>query len=413
MITGFNRRSSKINNIVRGNVHPKKLSLSIPYKQRIENIEVVFEALVHQTMHKEDFEVIIGAMDYCERFVSLCKSYIEKLNIITVLSPDEFSIPHARNLAMRQATGQVVVQMDADTLLLPDALKSLYERYYAFDQRICIIGQVVGYGNNEDGAVESVEVQPYENYKNAMVELENSTGNSKDPRFQVNHALPWAFGWTGFISIPLDIVRKNNLYFDETFKGWGVDDLEWSYRVCKSGIPIILSENIRAIHLPHVRDPEANNKTEAVNYRRFLTKWPNPDVELAYSFGDVNANSLYLDFMADRQRVLNRLQGVLGVAFGDIDSKKSIIVGVQLDEKNKIIQPEFIKKFDESVSISTYPLIGMGLPFADKEFEECIVLEPIDQFSEKYASAVYKEVNRVSKMLVMHNNSQSPINKVG
>lgn len=385
----------------RGKVNPKKLSVSIPYRKRLENIEVVFEALAHQTMKKDDFEVIVGAMDYCENFISLCKRYINNLNIITVLSPDEFFIPWARNLAMRQATGQVIVQMDADTLLLPNALQNLYDSHFAFNQKICVVGQVVGYGNNNDGSIESVENLPYESYKEAMNELENSTGNPKDPRFQANHAIPWAFGWTGFIAIPLEIIRENDLYFDETFAGWGVDDLEWSYRVCKAGIPIILCEKARAIHLPHVRNSEENSKTETLNYRRFLTKWPSSDVELAHCFGDVQANALYLDFMADQKRVLSSLNGSLGVARGSIGNKATLLVGIELNEMNQIIDLKVSKEFDSHTPVITYPLIGMGLPFNDKEIEECRILPPISQFSERYTSAVYKEVGRVSKKVIL------------
>ena len=87
--------------LIRGKVRRTKLSLSIPYKQRLNNIALVFESLANQTMKRDDFEVIVGAMEYCEKFVSLCKKYTDRINIVSVLSPDEFSIPHARNLAMR------------------------------------------------------------------------------------------------------------------------------------------------------------------------------------------------------------------------------------------------------------------------------------------------------------------------
>ena len=39
-----------------------KISVCIPYKQRLENLKIVFEALVNQTMPSSEFEVIIGAM---------------------------------------------------------------------------------------------------------------------------------------------------------------------------------------------------------------------------------------------------------------------------------------------------------------------------------------------------------------
>lgn len=385
---------------VRGKVSQRKLSISIPYKQRIENLEVVFEALAHQTMSKDDFEIIIGAMDYCEDFISLCKRYIDKLHIIAVMSPDEFAIPWARNLAMRQASGEVIVQMDADTLLPPNALQNLYDSHFAFGQNVCIVGQVIGYGNNQDGSVDSVEVHPYSHFKKAIAELEASTGNPKDTRFQVHHAIPWAFGWTGLIALPLSLIRKHELYFDETFQGWGIDDLEWSYRICNSGTPMILLETVRAIHLPHPRDPEANRNTETVNNRRFLRKWPTPDVELQVAFGDVVANSIYLEFMTERSAVLDKLKGSLGIARGFIDGKDTVLVGIELDENLNILDPNIRKEFDTHDEIDIQPLIGMALPYSDKSCEVSVLYEPTNLFTDRYTSAIKSEADRVSNRVI-------------
>ena len=72
-----------------------------------------------------------------------------------------------------------------------------------------------------------------------------------DPRFRVEHNIPWAFAWTGLIALPAAAVAADQLYFDESFRGWGNDDLEWGYRVCASGIPIVLRPDVYGLHLPH------------------------------------------------------------------------------------------------------------------------------------------------------------------
>ena len=125
-----------------------KLSVCIPYKARLDNLKIALEALARQTMSAADFEVIIGAMEYSTELIAACAAFCDRLNLVTVCSSREFHIPRARNLAMRSATGEVVVQMDADTMLAPDALQRLYELCFAFGQRVCAVGQVVGYDNN-------------------------------------------------------------------------------------------------------------------------------------------------------------------------------------------------------------------------------------------------------------------------
>ena len=148
-----------------------KLSVCIPYKARLDNLKIALEALAQQTMNAGDFQVIIGAMEYSAELTTAVSAFCDQINVITVCSSHEFHIPRARNLAMRNAMGDVVVQIDADTMLHPDALRRLYDQCFAFGQRVCAVGQVVGYGNNEDGDVESVQLRPYGEHLAALREM--------------------------------------------------------------------------------------------------------------------------------------------------------------------------------------------------------------------------------------------------
>lgn len=376
-----------------------KISVCIPYKQRLENLKIVFEALADQTMPSSEFEVIIGAMEYSKEFVELCLHFSKKINIISVMTGRDFSIPSARNIAMRQATGRIVVQMDADSLLTKTSLDNLYNRHFAFSQQMCIVGQVVGYGNNNDGSVSNINHLEYKYYKKDLDELESFVGVPKDPRFQVPHVLPWAFGWTGFIALPLALIKKYDLFFDEDFHGWGVDDLEWSYRVCNVGIPIVLCEDIRAIHLPHVRDQATNQKSEKKNYKYFLKKWPCFDVELAHSFGDVKANELFTHFSQELKKLTSSEDIHLTAVSGKINKKNILLVGVEVKDK-EIIDHNIIEMFDSNSQIEILYLIGMALPYKDKEFTECRILPPIIKLSTLYRDKIDSELLRVAQNVV-------------
>jgi glycosyltransferase involved in cell wall biosynthesis len=371
-----------------------KLSIAIPYKQRLDNLKLALEALANQTMDKSEFEVVVGAMEYCADYVTACRDFSDQLDIVTVMSARPFYIPAARNLAARQARGEICVQMDADTLLPPGALQNLYDRHFSFGQNACVVGQVVGYNNN-DSDVGSVEIAPYGNYVGALDELVRSS-TPQDPRFKVDHVIPWAFAWTGLIALPLAAIRKHDLYFDEDFRGWGVDDLEWGYRICASGIPILLRADVCALHLPHPRDAEANRVTERRNYRRFLRKWPGRDVELAHAFGDVAANSLFLEF----RRELDGLTGFakahgLGSVRGRMDGVDTLLVGVALDADHKPIDAELLAGLDDHSAFEVLPLSGLGLPYEDNSVAECRILPLIRRFSQKYRDAVAIEAARV------------------
>jgi hypothetical protein len=64
----------------KNNMNKFKISVCIPYKQRLENLKIVFEALVNQTMPSSEFEVIIGAMEYSKEFLELCLNFSNKIN---------------------------------------------------------------------------------------------------------------------------------------------------------------------------------------------------------------------------------------------------------------------------------------------------------------------------------------------
>ncbi|MCB5178237.1 glycosyltransferase family 2 protein [Streptomyces antimicrobicus] len=372
-----------------------KLSVCIPYKARLDNLRIALEALAHQTMDSSEFEVVIGAMEYTTDLTELCAEFDGRLDIVTVNSSREFHIPLARNLAMRSATGEVVVQMDADTLLPPPALRELYDRHFAFGQQICVIGQVVGYANNEDGQVETVELRSYGDHLAALEELASAPGWPADPRFQVPHNIPWAFAWTGLIAVPRAAVVARDLYFDETFRGWGVDDLEWGFRVCASGLPITLSPQVYALHLPHTRDALANQRTEERNYERFLAKWPRRDVELCRFIGDTRANSAWPQYL----EALAAAGGAatLGVAVGTVKGERSARFGVPLDRAGKPLDDGYTTGFDAPENVTVLPLTGLSTPFRTEEFATVWLEESLQRLPEPYRSGVVTEVKRVTR----------------
>ena len=374
-----------------------KLSLVIPYKQRLDNIRLLFEGLVGQTMSSSQFEVIVGAMEYSGEYVDVCREYSDRLNITSVMSSRDFEVARARNLAMRQATGDVIVNLDADTFLAPAALENLYSRNFAFGQNVCVVGQVLGYGNNMDGDVPAVDVLPGSHYRRVLGELRDGVGEPPDPRFQATHVLPWAFAWTGLIALPAAAVRTHDLFFDEDFRGWGVEDLEWGFRICASGIPIILREDVYALHLPHVRDAKANSGRARQNWRRFIRKWPRADTELAWAFGDLEAN----EFFPEYQRALTAIMGGEEYAFGVIGGmaggSRILLVGARLDAARGVTDPGLLAPFDHPADVEVLPLVGLALPYDDASFDEVRVLPPVERLPARYRDAVQAEAQRIAK----------------
>ena len=386
-----------------------KLSVCIPYKARLDNLGIALEALARQTMGPADFEVIVGAMEYSTELIALCAGFRDRLNLVTACSSREFQIPRARNLAMRNATGEVVVQIDADTMLAPEALQRLYDYCFAFGQRGCAVGQVVGYDNNAGGDIDSVEVRPYEEHLAALRDMASGPDWPADPRFRVEHNIPWAFAWTGLIALPAAAVAADRLYFDESFRGWGNDDLEWGYRVCASGIPIVLRPDVYGLHLPHTRNAAANTLTATANADRFLRKWPRRDVELVCRAGDTRANDLWPSYRASLARASHAATpnaaafgaGAFGVAVGVGDEGAALLIGVPLDDADIPVGRDYLACFDGRTEVKILPLTGIALPFGPLEVASCRVGPGIQRLPAEYRDAVRAEAERVSRRVMV------------
>ena len=373
-----------------------KISIIMPYKKRLENISLSFEALAAQTMDKSEFEIIVGVMEYCEKYVAVCKQFADRINIRSVMVNEEWNVAYARTAALKQATGEVLVILDVDMVVPKNFLTNLYDRHFSFAQKQCVIGQMIDYSNNTE-SLESVEVLPFPHYEKLLSDLEKEQPFQKDTRWHVEHNIPWAFAWTALIALPRKVMEENQLYFDVHFKGYGVEDLEWAYRISLTGTPLLLKHDIWGIHLPHVRNVNSNQLTERTNYRYFLGKYPGCDVEIVSAFGDFQGNIYYIEFKKEIEKVTHDKNNILSILKGDIKGVSTLVIGVIQDTNGSHINGSGVPAFDMEKEVISMPLAGISLPFEDQSTDECFILPEIKCFSEKYRSLVYEECQRVSK----------------
>jgi glycosyltransferase involved in cell wall biosynthesis len=375
-----------------------KISIIMPYKKRLDNIRLSFEALAAQTMDKSEFEIVVGVMEYSENYVAVCNQFVDRINIRSVMLNEEWNVAYARTAALKQATGEILVILDVDMVVPKNFLTNLYDRHFSFAQKQCVIGQMIDYSNNTE-SLDKVEVLPFSHYETLLSELEKEQPFQKDTRWQVEYNIPWAFAWTALIALPRTVMEENQLYFDSHFKGYGVEDLEWAYRISLTGTPLVLKQDIWGIHLPHVRNLNSNQLTERTNYRYFLSKYPGCDVEIVSAFGDFQGNLNYTEFKKEIAKAAQSENNVLTVLKGDVGGVSTLVVGVIQDKNGGYINGSSVPAFDMGKEVISMPLVGISLPFEDQSTEECFILPEIECFSEKYKSLVFEECQRVSKIV--------------
>ncbi|MFI5571324.1 glycosyltransferase [Streptomyces sp. NPDC051740] len=388
-----------------------RVSVVIPYKQRLRNFRVALAALAEQTLPSSEFEIVVGALEYSPEYLEACREYAGRLTIVSVLVDEEWNLCRSRNLALRQVSGEVVVFLDADLALPPRCLETLYGRYYADGQDVCVVGQIVGLDGRSDREAETADLPEHRRFRELLAELEAAPGERHDKRWRFDpFVLPWTLVWGAFIVVPTASVRRHGLLFDEGFHGWGGEDQEWGYRVHTAGIPIVRGEDVYGLHLPHIRDVSSNFREFDVNMDYFLTKWPVLDVELFRAFDMWGANRSYEEVRREIAAIVPGPDGALGVARGTVDGRDTLVVGVPLSVPAggppEIVDPAVRGRFETPASV--LPLVGLALPFAGESVEECRVLPAVTRLSERYRKTVLDEVSRVARHVVTEAETADP-----
>jgi len=368
-----------------------RVSIIVPHYRRTDNINLLLQSLARQT--DTDYEVIIGSMEYDPVFCEICQRYIDKVDIISVLSSHPWKVSEARNLALRQARGEIIVFVDAD-MIVPKKFISLIKTTYSWNPQVCVIGQMIDYDNNESD-VESVSVKPFSEYNELLESLEKNPIDAIDMRWKEYWSIPFSYAWTALVALPRQIIEENALYFNEEYEGYGVEDLEWGYRVMNVGTPFILEKDVWGIHLPHVRDTAKNRKSETKNYLRFLQQYPNKAVELMCHLGDFAANREYPNLTHEIEEVLSDKSHEMGIVLTENDGKQIICVGAELNATGHPINLAS-QLNDPPYRIKTvWPLIGLKVPIQDNSVDEYVTLSLFNSLSTSYQKAILIEMERV------------------
>ncbi|WP_433794348.1 glycosyltransferase [Actinoplanes sp. CA-252034] len=177
-----------------------RISVVIPYRNRAANLRLALSALADQTLPSGAFEVVLGVLDDDGEHAAVCRE-LPGLDVVTVSSGRPWQVGSARNLALRQARGDVVVLMDVDMVLPSRSLEDLWDRHFAYGQRVCVVGQMIDYDNNT-GDVTAVDVRPYRHYRKILDDLQATGTTGQDPRMTADHVIPWSFAWTALIALP-------------------------------------------------------------------------------------------------------------------------------------------------------------------------------------------------------------------
>jgi glycosyltransferase involved in cell wall biosynthesis len=262
-----------------------ELSVVVPTYNRLETLAHVIPTLLAQDMPASAYEVLVcdshstdGTAEYLATVIA------ERANVRHL--PGEYrGRAAARNAGIDAAQGEIVLFNDSDILASPDLL-SRHLSHHRKQRKIAVVGL-------------EVQVRDLGDYTFKREHPEARGFLHKPTR---KH-LPWLYFLTGNASVRRDDLLRAGK-FDESFTGYGHEDLELGYRLQRAGVSILYDAGAINYHcqdVPH-EDQKEKMRLAGRSTVRFYRKHPDFAVMLNLGMTPV---SLGLHSM------LTRMPGVL------------------------------------------------------------------------------------------------------
>lgn len=227
-----------------------KASVVIPAYNSKQGVEICLLSLIHQRIADDDsFEVVVvddGSSDGT-RDVVRGRHYPFELNYVHRPRGPESGRAAARNAGIREASGELIVMVDADQMLPPDFLAE-HIRYHMHHAAMVVLGprHHLGEGRFDVDRLArgfTLEAVPQVVGGDSRESVLDAFSHNLD-----NLSTAWHYLFSCNAS-----VRREHLLavggFDESFVGWGLEDSELGYRLRRFGLGFAYNRHAVAYHL--------------------------------------------------------------------------------------------------------------------------------------------------------------------
>lgn len=215
------------------------ISAILPTYNRCDVVERTLEHLIAQDYPAELLEILVcdNSSDGTPEMVARVAG--KAAPTIRLVASNERLPAVKRNEGLALARGELVLFMNDDVWLRPDALATHARTHAAHEGPIAVLGHVEQ--SPRMPATPFVEwYQPFA--YDRIAELASRT-------------VPYRFFWSMNLSLPRQVMLERQLVFHEDWANIGHEDVELGYRWSKAGYPIIYEPNACGEHFhPHDLD---------------------------------------------------------------------------------------------------------------------------------------------------------------
>lgn len=273
------------------------VTVIIPTYNHSELLERTLVCLKHQEADNSIFEVIVCDDGSSDDTKEVACSFEADLDLRYCYQKDlGFRAGTARNMGLHLAKYEICVYLDTGVLVGSDLIVNIIHFHQCYENTIGL-GTVHGMNQKDHQHPLAKYLQSIASSEHPEACLRNpmlkAYPDSRQTQFDfyendLDRCLaPWSMFWTSMVSVETHLLRQVG-GFDESFHGWGHEDLELGYRLWKAGLHFRADPSLRALHLPHEQFNPVQ-MTSRKNHLHFVKLHQELPVELSY----VNQNFIY------------------------------------------------------------------------------------------------------------------------
>lgn len=398
------------------------VSIIIPTYNRCSLLEMTLKSIANQDLKNISMEVLViddGSVDNTPKLTEEYKQVISNLKYF-YNKHDRYRVAYVRNIGIRNANGKIIIFVDTGMVLCKDYVFQHY-RSHAENENAAVIGSIYGYTVSlEDKAFSKIIDLTDIDKTFSCVEAKTEYMDVRMESFRYhsynisNLMAPYTFFWTGNVSVQRRLILEIG-GFDEKFIGWGVEDIDFGYRLFLNGAKYILNLRAKSIHIPHelpVDVKDVLDKDRGIDNKiYFHMKYKNIDSELFVTgCQDLFYNrDLYTIYINSINRFDFRCIKGTGIIEEPLN-ETTIIYGAGDGSILRFCEGPTVLEYEKSKYIflkdnfqynKVYNSIGTMTFFTDKQYNVCLITDYWIYLNDYLLLNLIKESLRISDTVLI------------
>lgn len=271
-----------------------RVSVIIPTYNGSRHLPRLFDCL-RQAVGAQIAEVLVCDDGSSEDLRAITRRHGHGLPIVYLHQTRRgFRAGAARNLGISASTGEVLLFLDQDVLFLPSFI-DLHVRQHRVVSRPRL---AIGFRQRvtDDSTTTNFPGAP------ACMDDHRCQILGRDGDGITTSSMPWYYAYACNFSVSSAYRTER---FDESFVGWGNEDLDYAYRLWRKGAEFVCARGATVLHTdePGMLDPYLNESrgqpadftSLAINTVRMLAKYPDDELLCAAMRDDLRGFSVISD----------------------------------------------------------------------------------------------------------------------